>query len=180
MKVCLCVSSFSNPATQRHMLDCKCGTSMHSSENTLCNYQWSNCTNNKLRNELVFPTGVSSPTIFKAEGKTGVNITVWPRMVSYILKIGTVDLSLCTSWRQMGDWKCYATHDTTKWRWEVSFRNRSLYSKGKRLLYLLNSWLDARRIVWKCWRNEVLVSVRNWPTIPRLCSPRSSSDIYCV
>lgn len=61
------------------MLDCKCGTSMLSFENTRCNYKLSNYTNMKLGNELVFATKVSSLTFYndlRQSVRTGVNILV--------------------------------------------------------------------------------------------------------
>jgi len=61
------------------MLDCKCGTSVISFENTQCNYKLSNYTNMKLDNDLVFATKVSSPTFYndlRQRVRTGVNILV--------------------------------------------------------------------------------------------------------
>jgi hypothetical protein len=80
VKVCRWVSSSSNLATQRHTLDCKCVTSLLLSENMRINYKWSNCTNMKLHNEIVFPAEVSSLTFYsglRQRVRTGVNISVY-------------------------------------------------------------------------------------------------------
>jgi hypothetical protein len=50
------------------------------------------------------------------------------------------ELSLCTPWRRMGEWRYSLTPNfDTSFGWVVNFTTRRLHRRGKRLRYSLNS-----------------------------------------